>query len=163
VYTEAQYHSHYTQDEGVSQYKMWGADVEVSEEDWPCLLLDGHNRLEICTRLGLPYEVVNKGFANRDGAIEWIINNQLGRRNLNDYQRGVLALRMKPIIEAQAKAKQGERTDIREKSHECSTAERTDETVADLADVSSNTLRKVEQLETKAMPEIRALAAPGVV
>ena len=30
--------------------------------------------------------------------------NQFGRRNLSDYQRGVLALRMKPIIEARAAA-----------------------------------------------------------
>lgn len=39
-------------------------------------------------------------------------------RNLNDYQRGVLALRMKPILEERARAQQGERTDIRPKSDE---------------------------------------------
>jgi len=57
--------------------------------------------------------VVQIEFAGRSNAIEWVIKNQFGRRNLSDYQRGVLALRMKPIMEERARANQGERTDIR--------------------------------------------------
>ena len=164
VYAEAQSHSHYTQDEGVSEYKTWGADEEVGEKDWPCLLLDGHNRFEICTRLGLPYEVVLKEFASREDAIEWIIHNQFGRRNLSDYQRGVLALRMKPIIEARAKTQQLRKPEsVREKSHEQTPSIRTDEAVANLANISSNTIRKVEQIENTAAPEVKALAASGDV
>jgi phage N-6-adenine-methyltransferase len=45
-------------------------------------LLDGHNRYEICTRLGLPFEVREVEFEDREAAKDWIDRNQLGRRNL---------------------------------------------------------------------------------
>ena len=45
-------------------------------------LLDGHNRYEICTRLGLPFDVHEMRFSSRDEAEDWIDKNQLGRRNL---------------------------------------------------------------------------------
>lgn len=70
------------------------------------ILIDGHNRHEICTRLGSSYEVEWMQFDDRSAVIEWIIKNQFGRRNLSDYQRGVLALRMKPIMEDRARAQQ---------------------------------------------------------
>lgn len=63
------------------------------------ILLDGHNRLEICERLAVPYEIRAINFADRDAAIEWIIRNQLGRRNLApdaaSYLRGLLYNREK--------------------------------------------------------------------
>ena len=51
-------------------------------------LIDGHNRYEICTRLGLKYAVVPMEFASRVEAADWIDRNQLGRRNLSkqDYK-----------------------------------------------------------------------------
>lgn len=52
------------------------------------ILLDGHNRYEICERLGLDYYVEPLEFDTRDGAADWIDRNQLGRRNLSkqDYK-----------------------------------------------------------------------------
>jgi pyruvate/2-oxoglutarate dehydrogenase complex dihydrolipoamide acyltransferase (E2) component len=52
------------------------------------ILIDGHNRHEICTRLGLDYSVEPMEFASRDDAADWIDRNQLGRRNLSrqDYK-----------------------------------------------------------------------------
>jgi N6-adenosine-specific RNA methylase IME4 len=46
-------------------------------------LLDGHNRYEICTRLGLPFDVYEMQFNSRDETADWIDRNQLGRRNLH--------------------------------------------------------------------------------
>ena len=111
----------------------------------------------------MPFETVFKDFAGRDDAIEWIINNQFGRRNLSDYQRGVLALRMKPIMEERARAQQGERTDIRQKSDEGIKPIRTDEAVSELANVSRDTIRKIERIEEVAQPEVKALASAGEV
>jgi len=53
-----------------------------------CILLDGHNRFEICERLGLDYDVERLEFSSRDEAADWIDRNQLGRRNLSkqDYK-----------------------------------------------------------------------------
>lgn len=52
------------------------------------ILIDGHNRYEICTRLGLNYHVEAMEFPSRDEAADWIDRNQLGRRNLSrqDYK-----------------------------------------------------------------------------
>ena len=50
---------------------------------WQGILLDGHNRLEICTRLDLPYQVIALNLADRQAAEDWIDRNQLGRRNLS--------------------------------------------------------------------------------
>jgi hypothetical protein len=127
------------------------------------ILIDGHNRYEICTRLGSSYEVEWMQFDSRSAVIEWIIKNQFGRRNLSDYQRGVLALRMKPIMEERARAQQGERTDIRQKSDEGIKPIRTDEAVSELANVSRDTIRKIERIEEVAQPEVKALAAAGDV
>lgn len=46
------------------------------------ILLDGHNRLEICTRHGLPYSIREMHFSCREEAEDWVDKNQLGRRNL---------------------------------------------------------------------------------
>ncbi len=47
------------------------------------ILLDGHNRLEICWRLGLPYSVKGIRFEAKEQAMAWMERNQLGRRNLS--------------------------------------------------------------------------------
>ena len=53
-------------------------------------LLDGHNRYEICTRIGLPFDVHEMRFKTRDEAEDWIDRNQLGRRNLDARQMSLL-------------------------------------------------------------------------
>lgn len=53
-------------------------------------IVDGHNRYEICRRLGIPFEVRERHFDNREGAIIWICANQLGRRNISDETRRYL-------------------------------------------------------------------------
>jgi ParB family chromosome partitioning protein len=53
-------------------------------------LLDGHNRYEICTRLGLPFDIHELQFKSREEAEDWIDKNQLGRRNLDSRQMSLL-------------------------------------------------------------------------
>jgi hypothetical protein len=50
---------------------------------WNGILVDGHNRYEICTRLNIPFTTVGKQFDNSNDATEWIIKNQFGRRNVD--------------------------------------------------------------------------------
>lgn len=54
------------------------------------LLLDGHNRFEICKRYGMEYELFHVSLPDRQSAINWIINNQLGRRNVTPEQASYL-------------------------------------------------------------------------
>ena len=65
---------------------------------WNDVIVDGHNRYEICTRHGLGFNVFDVAFADRSEAIEWIIRNQFGRRNLSPYDRGTLALRLDGVL-----------------------------------------------------------------
>ena len=60
---------------------------------WRGIIVDGHNRYEICTKHGLPYETVKLRFASKDAAKLWVLENQLGRRNLTDAMRIELAMR----------------------------------------------------------------------
>ncbi len=56
------------------------------------ILLDGHNRYEICTSEGIDFKTVDLELPDRNAAHDWIISNQLGRRNLTpeavSYLRG---------------------------------------------------------------------------
>jgi len=71
---------------------------------WNEILLDGHNRYYICEANNINYDAREiQGIESRDDAKLWIIRNQLGRRNLTNYQRAELALLLKPLIADKAK------------------------------------------------------------
>lgn len=55
------------------------------------ILLDGHNRHQICSENGVAFAVVEvRNLASREEAKLWILEHQAGRRNLNDDQRAVV-------------------------------------------------------------------------
>lgn len=129
------------------------------------VLIDGHNRYDICSRHGLSYETVEVKFDSRDDAKLWIVRNQLGRRNISDFVKAELALVAKPIIEARARANQqgGQGgTLLRQNSDEAKPV-RTDESVAELANVSRDTVRKVEMIKETAAPELLNAVRSGAV
>ena len=125
----------------------------ITLDQWPHILIDGHNRYEICTRLGLPFEVVVQEFDSREDVIVWMVDNQRGRRNLNDFQRTELQLKKKSAIAAKAKANQGTRTDISANSPESID---TRKEIATAAGVGENTVSKVERIQETAAPELVA-------
>jgi hypothetical protein len=130
---------------------------------WNSLIIDGHNRYEICTAQGIPYSTVGMDFDDRADAIIWIIRNQLGRRNLTEGTRISLARQFEGIIREKAKAQQGSRTDIRQNSDECQTPIRTDEQAARLANVSRDTYRKgVSILDSAPAPIKDKYIADGI-
>lgn len=57
---------------------------------WHDVIVDGHNRYEICKRHGIPFDTKNMEFECREAAIAWICANQLGRRNITDETRKFL-------------------------------------------------------------------------
>ena len=74
---------------------------------WQGILLDGYHRYKIAQEHGLDYKTIEVELPDRDAAKEWILVNQLGRRNLTEqeasYYRGKLY---------SAKKQQGKRTDL---------------------------------------------------
>jgi hypothetical protein len=50
------------------------------------ILLDGHNRFKICSEHNVNYDTESIMLIDRAAAIDWMIDNQLGRRNLSAKQ-----------------------------------------------------------------------------
>ena len=111
------------------EHKCYGSGdchLVPGDEVWTCtrcdhnplpmeyVLLDGHNRHEICTRLGIDYEIVEAhgGIQSEADALRWIDGNQAGRRNEPAYVRVEAALEHKSEIEEKARERQGARTDL---------------------------------------------------
>lgn len=49
-------------------------------------IIDGHNRYEICTKHNIPFRIIELKFSDREEVIQWIIQNQLARRNLTNEE-----------------------------------------------------------------------------
>ena len=69
---------------------------------WNGVIIDGHNRYAICRKHGIPFSIQEKNFSSRDDAMLWMLRNQLGRRNLNSYQRVELVLKFEPLVKSAA-------------------------------------------------------------
>lgn len=121
---------------------------------WNGTIVDGHNRYRICQEHGIGFKTAEIVFGSKDAAKIWIIENQFARRNLNSYQKSVLALQLEPLYAAEAKRRQatstgGAHPQLSQKSDEAASM-RTDERLAQVAGVSRDTIRKVKAIETEA-------------
>ncbi|UVA81722.1 hypothetical protein [Pandoraea commovens] len=138
---------------------------------WGDVLVDGHNRYEICRKHDIEFRTVqNSTFQSMDDVHLWMIDNHLGRRSVSDYQRGVLALRKKTILEGRdtpdAPAAASEPTapaggdasapeaDGSKSSIPAHTMALTRAALARAARLSSNTLGQIEQIHNAAAPEL---------
>lgn len=122
------------------------------------ILLDGHNRLDICNRLGIGYRVEPiEVVASRDDAKIWIIQNQFNRRNLAPYQRAELALKLEGAIAAKAKENQRLSDGQGVKGSQISANHKVDtrKEVAKLAGVSHDTIAKAKVISEKASEEVK--------
>ena len=68
------------------------------------VIIDGHNRQALCEKHGLPYTMAVFSFEDLLEAKQWALDTQKGRRNLEKWELGKIALKLKPEIEAKAKA-----------------------------------------------------------
>ena len=132
---------------------------------WRGILLDGHNRYEICQQHGIDFRTEGVKLRDRDAAQAWMIRNQFARRNLAPYQRAELALQLEPLIAKRAKANQkaggakaaGNGKVVRKKSSE---PLETREELAKVAGVSHDTIRKArfiaEHCDDKSKENLRS-------
>ena len=70
------------------------------------IIVDGHNRYQICKKHDIPFEVKEIEFANKDEVIIWMVKQQIGRRNLTSLQRIQLAEKYRPMYRKKAKENQ---------------------------------------------------------
>ena len=70
------------------------------------VIVDGHNRQSLCEKHGLPYTMAVFSFEDLLEAKQWALDTQKNRRNLEKWELGKIALKLKPEIEAKARANQ---------------------------------------------------------
>jgi len=125
------------------------------------VILDGHHRYKACQELGIkiePYETVTKEFEDKLHEKMFVIDCNLTRRQLNDFQRTELALKSKPILEEIVKQNesQGGKGD-----RNLTPLGRVDEQIGQRAGVSRDTVRKVEKIAEKASEEVKQSLRAG--
>lgn len=128
---------------------------------WNSIIVDGHHRYEICTKHNIEFSTIQKDFNNEDDAKDWVINNQLSRRNLSNYERSKLALKLEDIPKKEAKIRMlsGKKLDPAQISAEGETRDK----IAEKAGVSHDTIAKVKKIEAKASDEIKGQLASGEI
>ena len=134
---------------------------------WNGILVDGHNRYRIATQYDIDFVTVEKEFADMNAVKEWMIYNQFGRRNLPTYERGKLALRLKDIFSQKAKDNLkiygGNQYDAPcQKSDNIQKVD-TKKELAKIANVSHDTINKIENIEAKASDEVKQKLSIGTM
>lgn len=74
--------------------------ITVNED---MVVIDGHNRYRICEKHGIPFRMQVFHFDDLLEAKQWALDTQKGRRNLDKWELGKIALKLKPELEAKAK------------------------------------------------------------
>jgi hypothetical protein len=135
---------------------------------WGDVLVDGHNRFGICRKHGLPFQTVqNTRFQSIDDVYLWMIDQHLGRRSISEFQRGVLALRKREIVNARraeaAPAHPADHTQSADSAPAAPQPLATRESVAKAARLSSSQVVMIEKIQKQATPEVVAAVRAGTI
>ena len=105
-------------------------------------------------------EFSTRWFAFGKFTICWIIKNQFGRRNITDYVRGVLSLKMKETLAIDAKEKRSIEQSNRQlgipSGVNLPPMEKTRKELSKLAGISEKNIDKVEKIELTGIKELLA-------
>jgi hypothetical protein len=134
---------------------------------WDGMIVDGFNRFCICATHGIGFNLKEVHFPTREEAKLWIIENQLGRRNLTDAARIELALCKENMLREKARENQARAGgyNCRPLSPKSSNPESmdTEEAIAKSAEVGKGTLQRYKQLKKRATPELLARVHSGEI
>ena len=132
---------------------------------WRDVLIDGHNRYAICRKHGIEFRTIqNDKFESIDDVKLWMIDNQLARRSVTDFQRGLMALRKKEIMGARAAQKKDAELETEDdQSVPFTPPWNTREEVARAARVSPNTITQIERIQKAAAPELVEAVRSGTI
>ena len=73
---------------------------------WNGVIVDGHNRYSICVKNNIPFNTLEMEFKDENAVKLWMIDNQIGKRNIVDFERVELILMKKPFLAEIAKQRQ---------------------------------------------------------
>ena len=141
--------------------------VIVNEE---LVIIDGHNRQMLCEKHGIPYKMAVFSFEDMLEAKQWALDNQKGRRNLDKWELGKIALKLKPDIEARAKANMsaggGDQKSEEAKSGLVNSPNPispidTRKEMAKAVGIGEQTMGRIAQIEEKAPPVVKEAMDSG--
>jgi transcriptional regulator with XRE-family HTH domain len=132
---------------------------------WRDVLIDGHNRYAICSQHGIPFRTVqNDNFDSIEDVKLWMIDNQLARRSVTDFQRGLMALRKKEILAARVVQKTDDELQTEaDQAVPFAPPWNTRQEVARAARVSPNTISQIERIQKAAAPELVEAVRSGTI
>ena len=125
------------------------------------VVIDGHNRQRLCEQHGLPYQMAVFSFEDMLEAKQWALDTQKGRRNLDKWELGKIALRLKPDIEARARENMGTRTDLSATLPKGSEPVDTRRELADAVGLGERTMGKVMQIDEHAPAAVKEALDSG--
>ena len=125
------------------------------------MVIDGHNRQRLCEQHGLPYQMAVFSFEDMLEAKQWALDTQKGRRNLDKWELGKIALRLKPDIEARARENMGTRTDLSATLPKGSEPVDTRRELADAVGLGERTMGKVMQIDEHAPTAVKEALDSG--
>ena len=125
------------------------------------VIIDGHNRQRLCEQHGLPYQMAVFSFESMLEAKQWALDTQKGRRNLDKWELGKIALRLKPDIEARARENMGTRTDLSATLPKGSEPVDTRRELADAVGLGERTMGKVMQIDEHAPAAVKEALDSG--
>ena len=128
---------------------------------WGEVLVDGHNRYDICSQHGIPFNTMpNSHFKSMDDVHLWMNEQHFGRRSVSDLQRGVLALRKKAILSARATVPARE---VPTPAFLGTQPFITRYAIAKEARIGSNTVSQIENIQKSSVPKLVAAVKSGTI
>ena len=127
---------------------------------WNGVLVDGHNRYRICHEHNIPFAILEKDFEGKEQAKLWMARRQLGRRNLKPFQKCELVIPLENALKDEAEERRRHRISEYRKSGETvktsSPSMKTRDIMAEMAEVSFDTIKKVKVILQEADEETKA-------
>lgn len=80
-----------------------GFDRNFPIMEWQGFIVDGHNRYDICKKHNIEPIIGTLAYETKEEVMEWMLDIQLGRRNLTPIQKIAITEKYRPIYEKQAK------------------------------------------------------------
>ena len=137
------------------------APVIVDEE---MHIIDGHNRQNICQEHNISYRMLVFSFEDLLEAKQWALDTQKGRRNLTLWDLGQIALKLKPDIEARARANMsagggdqrpnGAKAGLLNSANPLSPVN-TRKEMADTVGISADTMGRIDKIDRYAPPVVK--------
>ena len=160
-------------EDSLLKYGYKGAPIYI----WNDYIVDGHNRYELCRKHNIEYpieELLLGDNATIIDVMEWMINTQLGRRNLPPAQRLAVMGKFKKKIQEQAANKKskdiaesnkrrGSNVLQMEKNEDESRKIHTDKELAKMAGVGTGTVARYNKVMNSNDEELKEKVKTGQV